>query len=486
MALNVSVTNAVGFDAARELADAVLVVNGNDCAEPSASGSTYGSCGAPSGAVQDPQFGRLIGSNSLVWSDVALRFGNDSGLGAPLVGGGLSTLRIRGLRGNASQLRLASATDSAHPPLTALVRIQAEAGVSLRNGMLAVGQPTGGLVVGVRGQDAASACLGSDRGRAIVRLAEGFPQAFGDESPGSSDDGQTAIRVALDFDGIPDGVSVAIPEFVGCQQPEYGGKAAGDTDRLALGLVRGHDPRGLGGTVAGGSGSAATAAPVALASGRGTALYEVLRHDPQRLEDCHVAVQFEAESGGASNAYARISAGFAPRASVATAGSDEPIPRYARPLGLERPVVDLAACSTTLLFPFVSNQGGFDTGLVVTHGSWQAPTDSAASSAGACDLHYYGSDAETSIQGFVQHSTPLDTGEQLVFTLSGGNLAQNILATPQYQGYLVAVCGYPGARGYAFMSDGFGGVPDLGMGYVAPVVPLDSRGRRLVLPEGGR
>ena len=138
------------------------------------------------------------------------------------------------------------------------------------------------------------------------------------------------------------------------------------------------------------------------------------------------------------------------------------------------------------MFPFVSNQGGFDTGIVITHGSLRSLSGTQAAQAGSCQLHYYGSTAAGEELLLVQHSTPLNPGQQLVFTVSGGNPVQNILGTEQYQGYLIAVCGYPGARGYAFISDGFGAIPDLGMGYIAPVVPVNSEGRRLVPREAGR
>ena len=50
VSLNVTVTNAVDSEGG-QLSAAVLIVNGNDCARPSASGSTFGSCGAPSASV---------------------------------------------------------------------------------------------------------------------------------------------------------------------------------------------------------------------------------------------------------------------------------------------------------------------------------------------------------------------------------------------------------------------------------------------------
>jgi len=80
----------------------------------------------------------------------------------------------------------------------------------------------------------------------------------------------------------------------------------------------------------------------------------------------------------------------------------------------------------------------------------------------------------------------IDPGEQLVFTFSGGNPARNIISMDQFQGYLIADCGYPGARGYVFMSDGFGGIADLAMGYLAPVIPIDAGGKRVPMGADAR
>lgn len=481
VALNTRVANRVGFGSAGDIADAVLVVNGNDCESPAESGSAFGTCGAPNRSVQDPQYGRRSSVNAVVWSNVTLPFRVQPRAGL------VSEIRIRGMRGDASQLRIAPGGNAASPPIAASISLRSPGGVALRNGVLRVGQPLPGLGVSLRGEAPASACLASDRGRATVHLREGFARAFRTGATGSvAGNRASATRFALEFEDIPEDMTVSVPAALSCFQPEYEEVAGESADALAIGLVSGHDASGRGGTATAGSGSSEPTAAITLNGSRGQAVYEVLAHDPGQVEDCHIPVRFETESGRIARARAKVSAGFAPRGVSDLGSSTGAHSGFAEPNPLAQLEVDLAACGTALLFPFVSNQGGFDTGVVITHGALRAPTDQSESQGGACDLNYYGTNAEGQNILLLQHSTNLEPGEQLVFTLSGGNPVQNILGTPQYQGYLVAECGYPGARGYAFISDGFGGIADLGMGYIAPVIPLDPRGRRLALPEGSR
>lgn len=485
VSLNASVTNAIGLaEGNSRTADAVLVVNGNDCATPAASGSIYGSCGAPSSDVQDPQFGRLADVNRLNWSDVALPLAADGEeRGEPWV----AELRIRGIRANASQLQLATGPSSAGIPVTASVAIRSDAGITVRNSVLQLANPLVGLGLGIQGEDTASACLGDELGNTIVHLREGFTSAFHTGAPATASAGASLrTRVGLEFSDVPEGISISVPSSLACYQPEFDGVAPAHRDSLTIGLVTGHSETGLGGSVTSGSTGIGPMVRITLDGGIGQVVYEVLSHAVLKVEDCHVPVRFEADSDRVANARATITAGFVPRSTVRSASSKAPIPRFVPPSSLDETRADLTACGTTLLFPFVSNQGGFDTGIVITHGSLRSLSGTQAAQPGACQLHYYGSTAVGEELLLVQHSTPLNPGQQLVFTVSGGNPVQNILGTEQYQGYLIAVCGYPGARGYAFISDGFGAIPDLGMGYIAPVVPVNSQGRRLVPREAGR
>ena len=478
VALNVGVTNAGSAEDGPDAADAVLVVNGNDCAAPSPRGSTFGSCGAPSGEVQDPQFGRLASVNTLEWSEVTLPFPGASAAAER------TTVRIRGIRGNASQLRLAAGSGQPSPPVTAAVRLRSDSPVALRNASLRLAHPIPGMQVEVVAQESASACRGDFRGLASVRLVEGFADAL--RSGSGAAGGNEPTRVLLAVRDVPDGVAVSVPAALGCDQPAFDGSESDRRDALVLGLVSGHDEGGAGGSASRGSTASEPTVPVQLVSGSGRVVYEVQSDDPARQEDCHVPVRFDAESSRVSRAQARVSAGLAPLSSAHLPDRREPPTRFAEPAPADANGVSFGACGTTLLFPFVTNQAGFSTAVLITHGSRQALARDPAASAASCDLHYYGATPEGQQALLVQYSTVIGPGEQLVFTLSEGNPARNILGTEQFQGYVMAVCGYPDARGYAFISDGFGGIPDLAMGYLAPVIPLSPEGRRLVLGETGR
>ncbi len=465
--LNASVTNTISSGPGGDISDAVLVVNGNDCATPSANGSTYGSCDAPLATVQDPQFGRLAGVTSLTWTNVSLPFPGD------LTQRG-STLEIRGIRANASQVRLGGGSSSG-APVAAALELRSPSGVALRNASLRLANSLTGIRLAVADTEPAAACGGDSRGTATVVVREGFASAFraGSEVALRAE----PTRVMLDIQDVPDGVELRIPSFVACHQPDFDGSAGTSLDSLALALVDGHDAAGAGGsTEASGTGADM---PVLLADGVGRAVYEVVADDPGQVEDCHIPVQFETSDQRVGSARAMFAASFAPRSAVSRAAASAPSPRFAPALALADAEVSLAACSTRLLFPFVTNQAGFDTGLVITHGSLQALTDTVSGQAGSCDLHFYGVGGDGEDELLVQYTTAIDPGEQLVFTFAGGNPARNIIGMDQFQGYLIADCGYPGARGYVFMSDGFGGIADLAMGYLAPVIPFDAEGRRL-------
>ena len=477
VSLNTSVTNSVGSDDDSEVSDAVLVVNGNDCPTPQRSGSTFGSCGAPSETVQDPQFGRLASASMLEWTDVtiprpAAGLANDSERV-------VSTLRIRGIRANAAQLRLAGGSSPGGLAVTANIRVRSDTPIIVRNGTLRVAYPTPELGIGLVGDQSSAACTGDGGGMVSIHLREGFASAFrsgplnGVEAP--------STRVMLEFEEVPDGISVSLPATVGCHQPRFDGPDSESPDALTLGLVSGHDPSGAGGTASLGAVGSEPTELLDLVSGRGRAVYEVQSQDISRLEDCHIAVRFDAGSQRPAQATARVSASLAPRSTVLVASSEDSGARFAKPPRADQAVVDFAPCGTTLLFPFVTNQAGFTTGLVITHGSRQALAGTIQGQAGSCDLHYYGADSEGGPILLVQHSTVIEPGEQLVLTLSNGDPERNILGLEQFQGYLMADCGFPEARGYAFIADGFGGIADLAMGYLAPAVQVGADGKRVVV-----
>ena len=124
-------------------------------------------------------------------------------------------------------------------------------------------------------------------------------------------------------------------------------------------------------------------------------------------------------------------------------------PRFAS--GPTNDVITIEDCTTTLLFPFVTNQMGFDTGLAITN---------ASEGSGSCTITYSGSDAPDD----TMTPEPLAGGEQWVGLLS------KIAA--EFQGYITASCEFRDAHGYAFITDGFGG-DHLAQGYLAVCTNCD-------------
>ena len=95
-------------------------------------------------------------------------------------------------------------------------------------------------------------------------------------------------------------------------------------------------------------------------------------------------------------------------------------------------VIEINDCTTTLLFPFVTNQLGFNTGLVITN---------ASDGKGSCTIGYSGPDAPDDMM------TPE--------SVEGGAQWVDLLSTiaPEFQGYITATCEFRNAYGFAFITD---------------------------------
>jgi hypothetical protein len=168
---------------------------------------------------------------------------------------------------------------------------------------------------------------------------------------------------------------------------------------------------------------------------------------------------------------AQVNANFAPLSTVAVPAAS-PVPRFREVY----PLTDgftISACRTLLLFPFITNVAGWDTGIAISNTSAD-PIGTTGQSA-ACRLHYYGTPATT------PQSTPvIAAGEQLAFTLSSGGgvvgttktcaaVGPLQCAAPGFHGYMIAVCDFQFAHAMAFVSDL--GASRVAHGYLALVIP---------------
>jgi hypothetical protein len=106
-----------------------------------------------------------------------------------------------------------------------------------------------------------------------------------------------------------------------------------------------------------------------------------------------------------------------------------------------------------LLFPYVTEIAGFDTGLAIANTS----TDPFGSTpqAGTCTLNWYGTAAPAATV------TP---------SVASGTVWAGLtsLLAPGFNGYVIAVCNFEYAHGFAFVSDL--GARNLAMGYLALIL----------------
>lgn len=194
-------------------------------------------------------------------------------------------------------------------------------------------------------------------------------------------------------------------------------------------------------------------APVSLSNGAGSAVWEVMSSNVNLVETFEAAVGVSYTANTTNNlpalGTASVAGTFAPLSTVGTASSSAPLPRFAD-TSAARTLFTLNACTTNILFPFVTNQLGFDTGLAISNTS--VDPFGTAPQTGPCRLNYYGGTTGGGAAPAAQTSAAVPAGQQLLATLSGGgNLG--IAATPGFQGYIIAQCSFQYGHGFAFISD---------------------------------
>jgi hypothetical protein len=194
----------------------------------------------------------------------------------------------------------------------------------------------------------------------------------------------------------------------------------------------------------------------------GQAVWEVLGESQQGFSDMRfgVYVCYVANPGANSPGLgtSTVNGSFAPISTVTTAStSSVAIPRFADTSTAVN-IFSLNVCATNLLFPFVTNQLGYDTGLAIANTS--ADPFGTTPQTGVCTLYSYGDNAAANIV------TP---------SVAGGTVWTGLAsaAMPNFQGYVIARCTFQYAHGFAFISDL--GARNLAMGYLALVIPDPAR-----------
>jgi hypothetical protein len=238
---------------------------------------------------------------------------------------------------------------------------------------------------------------------------------------------------------------------------------------------------GVAGTDFGPNNGNVPIAEITISGGTATAVWEVVNTNPNASESLTFAVYTTYTANVAQNQPppttapgGTVNLSFAPTppgfsaSSGAAASSTLSIPRFIADPSAARSIEGISICRTVLLYPYVVNIQGFDTGLAIAN----TTTDPFGTPAqtGSCALNWY--------QG-TNNPAPGTSG-----TIATGTIYTTLASTavPGFNGYMIAVCNFQFAHGFAFVSDV--GARNLAMGYLAVVIADPGLGSRTAQPGG--
>jgi hypothetical protein len=234
------------------------------------------------------------------------------------------------------------------------------------------------------------------------------------------------------------------------------------------------------GTTTGNDGLPAIAL-AANASGIATAVWEVTNSNPSAKDvlSFSVYISYTATSATTTNPYGlpitdlpigatvnNVVLSMAPEPSdgvfttVNATQGQIPTPRFAITNTYQGRWTTINLCQTTLLYPFVTGASGFDTGIAVANTSWDP--FGTVNQTGSCKLYAYGvtvaaagnTASQPIVPGCDSISNPLPGTNCFAIVPSGQVMSVLASATlTNFQGYVIAVCNFQYAHGYAAVTD---------------------------------
>jgi hypothetical protein len=421
-------------------------------------------------------------TNSIIWKGIPI---------VPPGSVGTRVIRVTNIRANATGVPSGSFVPGT---ITEYISITGSTTVPVSNQPQMVAFVQDSLDVTVSGTTGKQ-CTGPD-GTATITFSEKFPSAFRkkietdgelaaiDQStpglnyvtesiftneagvPGLGKTGKAnqGTRFIVKFRNVQTGVGISVPDRV-------------ESGSLYAVLVSGAAADGSTGTPVTTSGSTS----VSLSSGAGFVVYEVVGTGNGvngLVEDQSFAITASYSwtpnigSGIPGLGDSFVSGNYGPISATTTMSAAAPEPRF-KEKWVEGTALSISACRTILLFPYITNQIGFDTGIVISNTSSDPLSGYAKRyQQGACTLYYYGGVTGGGAAPAAQTSQVIPTGQQMTFTLSGGG-TYGAPGAPGFQGYMFAICEFQFAHGYAFVTKM--GATDIAHGYLALVVPDRTR-----------
>jgi hypothetical protein len=344
----------------------------------------------------------------------------------------------------------------------------------------------------------------------------GFVPAAFPSTVGASNVASTGTRIQVVFNNVPAGLNIYVPLVV---NNDGAATAAAVTGTLSLTSNATGAFSAPTAVAASGSFSSFTgvssfpvgAAPLnvggisqlTVTGTTATAIYEVTAQSPIVVEAYSIPVFLGASAGtlGVTTSAMTVTTSFAPIV-TSTAAPLANIPSFVN-LSTALTAINETSCSTTLIFPYVTQGNGFDVGIAIENTSNDnlvavagstVGKSSATNQSGTCSLNYYGSGGNIT-PSFA--GTPfLNSGATTAFTFSSapatttapytatfGPGASNLLSVlnPGFTGYIIASCSFQFAHGYAYIFTNYGTANATVTSYLPLVVPSNAAAR--VAPE---
>jgi hypothetical protein len=268
----------------------------------------------------------------------------------------------------------------------------------------------------------------------------------------------TGDQIVVTFANVPTGVTLYVPATITSTQ--------GGNNPTTLTIANNPTVVGTGANIAN---------DVAYTSTNGTVTVTyVTLSDPAAgplTIPVSVYVGFAANAGITANGPITVNYSYGPAVAPLT-GPAPSVPLFVASSFTAANGTTFNSCATNLLFPFVTNTLGFDTGIVIANTS----SDNLATSkalqtnfpssvtpqGGTCTLSFYGTGLPATSTGVTDPLGNLATAGTHAFTLSS--------VAPGFQGYMIASCPFLYAHGFAYIAYNLTQNNGTAMGYLAEVL----------------
>jgi len=310
-----------------------------------------------------------------------------------------------------------------------------------------------------------------------VPMIEGFAGAFktktDETGPGSgASAASTGTRVKLVFNNVPTGLGIWLPISVVSNNGAVLTATSSETGSLSA-ITAATSPAAI---------NTLGLFSVPVTGTSATAIYEITTSNLTVTNVFAISVDLVASGNTITNYLTNptmtVTTSLAPQ--PATAASQIPSFSSTATDIVTANTVTFKPCTTTLLFPFVTNANGFETGIAISNTS----TDpfGTTKQSGTCALNFYASGvsgatnptAVTAPNLAEGANQPYLSGENYAFTLTQA-LGVHASNPATFQGYIIAQCNFVQGHAFAYILGGlqpgmFVNPNNTAMGYLAIVL----------------